>query len=88
MSINEIKNYANCQKTEAWATAKIQWQDMDKMWTIVGEQSSVKIEDEKRHWMCKDKNHRYYVGFSCVTSFKGAMKFCSSFGGRLPTPNG
>ena len=73
---------------EPWATAKIQWQDMDKMWTVVGKQGSVKIEDENRHWMCKDKNHRYYVGFSRVASFKGAMKFCSSFGGRLPTPNG
>ena len=88
LSTNEIENYANCQKTEAWATAKIQWQDMNKMWTVVGKQSSVKIEDENRHWMCKDKNHRYYVGFSRVASFKGAMKFCSSFGGRLPTPNG
>ena len=49
LSINEIENYAQCQKTEAWATAKIQWQDMDKMWTVVGDQSSVKIEDENIH---------------------------------------
>ena len=57
-----MENYAKCEKTEAWETAKIQWKNLTNIWSIIGEKSAVKTEYIERNKMCRDENYRYYTG--------------------------
>ena len=81
LSSSEMKSYTTCDINQIWKKAKIQWKNLEKYWTVKGDRTS-----HPRDHMCRNDDFWYYVGFVKTTTFKDAMKFCSSLGGQLPFP--
>ena len=72
LSANEMENYAKCEKTEAWETAKIQWKNLTNIWSIIGEKSAVKTEYIERNKMCVP-----YVKFVCIFDISQIQRKCN-----------